>query len=219
VIAGQWKKNQKGSVWLDLSGAVIFFLFLILGTFILLFIPEVFEIIYGQMGFQEINEIHADRITHKLWDQSDFKELPSIGRLMYEKEIVHFQDIRTIIRRMIIGFWSTLSLLVSFSYFFNWKRLVLCSAALLILVCVSCGLWSWINWLHMFETLHNWLFQNDSWKLPNGCITLRLFPYKVWEIMGGVVLVVLIIAHAISFFLSWAIPKSFRTLKKQKATN
>jgi len=55
------------------------------------------------------------------------------------------------------------------------------TAVLLLLFALIAGVWGVYDWRNMFHTLHWWIFQNDSWKLPNRCYSLQLYPYPVWK--------------------------------------
>ena len=123
------------------------------------------------------------RISDAYWQKKSYEDVNKSLNfpVLKEKEIRHFEDVRQIIRNMfyplIIGGILLTIWVVFLKKKIAWGMVLLQFAAL-----GGClATWGVINWRHMFRTLHWWIFQNDSWILPKGCYSLRLFPYAVWQ--------------------------------------
>ena len=166
---------------------------LLLLNFILLASPSIFSGIYDTLGFKESYSVHSHRIVSTLWQpESDFADLPRIGRLFHPKEVKHYEDVRTILQRCLILLGVTTALLLIQIRWIPWRLTLWYTTGTFIAIALSLVIWGLIDWKHLFTTLHWWLFQNDSWRLPKGCISLILYPYKVWQTTGAIFLISLL---------------------------
>ena len=137
------------------------------------------EITSIQLSFQQ----DGMKISNAYWQNKSYKEVNKSLNfpVLKEKEIRHFEDVRNIIRGMFYPLITGVLILLTWVLFFkekiSWGMVLLQFGVL-----GGClATWGIVNWRHMFRTLHWWVFQNDSWILPKGCYSLRLFPYAVWQ--------------------------------------
>lgn len=134
-------------------------------------------------------------ISNGLWSGEDYGLIAEKlkGYRIGYKEQRHFEDVRKLLRKML--FLATGLALVLWiarkriSWFTVWKQVLI----LFVVEAAVFGVWVGISWRHMFRTLHWWVFQNDSWILPNKCYTLFLYPHAVWQALGVVLFAVMLV--------------------------
>ena len=131
--------------------------------------------------------IHAqedgETIAKNLWTTTPYKEVSRSlkGRRLINDEIHHYDDLQIKFRELknLVIITSLIAAIALYSR----KRLPVTylSLAWLVLLSLIGTLWALIAWRHFFQTLHWWIFQDDSWLLPWGCYSLDIFPYLVWK--------------------------------------
>lgn len=108
-----------------------------------------------------------------------------------EREIYHFEDIRKKLRtaRALAVASCVALLMIGVACAARWLRVVRMSLLWFGSIAVVATVWSVIHFRHFFRSLHWWIFQDDTWILPHGCYSLKLYPYAVWQTIGAVVLI------------------------------
>ncbi|MFK7910517.1 MAG: DUF1461 domain-containing protein [Akkermansiaceae bacterium] len=173
--------------------------------------PTVFKSIYGY-AMSAKPEMLDDGllIAEELSGTQPYTEINknlSGGRLG-KREIYHFEDIRKkLLTAKVVAVVSLVGmLLVGVACSARWKRVATWSLIWFVSIIIASAVWAVYSFRHFFRTLHWWVFQDDSWILPKGCYSLRLYPYAVWQVSGvvlaGVVLILLAISCGVMFRIS-----------------
>ena len=165
---------------------------------LILSLPPVWDVVYRTAMPESIHKLYAEdakRISDGFWQPTPYTQINQElnftkyrGNALGAKEIEHFEDVRAMVRSL--RYPAIIGLL--FLALWRWlaKRPIQWHFSLLYLVLIggTLAVWGAIAWRNMFRTLHWWIFQDDSWILPKGCYTLKLFPYAVWQLASIVVL-------------------------------
>ena len=108
-----------------------------------------------------------------------------------KREIDHFEDIRNKIgmARGVALLSSISLLLLGVACAARWGFVFRMSLVWFISTGVVATIWATINFRHFFRSLHWWIFQDDSWILPDNCYSLMLYPYAVWKTVGAAMMV------------------------------
>lgn len=128
-------------------------------------------------------------ISDGLWSEESYGAIAGKlkGYMLGEKEQRHFEDVRKLLRKTLgLAICLSLALWIARKRF-HWPTVWKQALILFIGEAVVSGVWVSISWRHMFKTLHWWIFQNDSWILPNKCYSLFLYPHAVWQALGLIV--------------------------------
>lgn len=156
--------------------------------------PAVFKVIYSySMKDQPMLVEDGMKIAKGLSGHRPYSKINktlsrgSIG----EREIYHFEDIRKKIRTArAVSLVSCVGLLmVGVACAARWWRVLRMSLIWFGSSAVVATVWAMIHFRHFFRSLHWWIFQDDTWILPKGCYSLKLYPYAVWQTAGAVVLI------------------------------
>lgn len=107
------------------------------------------------------------------------------------REIAHYEDIRNKISMArgfaIVSFIFLVMIGVACSA--QWRFVMKMTLAWFATVAVMTTIWAIIDFRHFFRSLHWWVFQDDSWILPDNCYSLMLYPYPVWQALGATLVV------------------------------
>lgn len=125
----------------------------------------------------------AYRISDALWTQQTYAQISNqlTIKKLEAKEQKHFEDVRFLLKLAAAISLSLFTLLIYVRKKVHWLTTWRFTGIYLLVFGAIFGIWTAISWRHMFRTLHWWIFQNDSWILPENCYTLFLYPYSVWQ--------------------------------------
>jgi uncharacterized membrane protein len=149
--------------------------------------------------------LDSTRISNALWSRESYENVARKleGYVIGKKEQRHFEDVRKLLHKA-LGISLGLSLVLWMArkrirWFTVWKMALI----YLIAQAITSGIWVSISWRHMFRTLHWWVFQDDSWILPNKCYSLFLFPHAVWQLSGALVLTGMLMIILGGLVITW----------------
>ena len=161
-------------------------------------LPPLWTPIYQKAMPSEMHTVFkedAKKISDGFWQNKSYTEINNDltatkyrFRTLSKKEITHFEDVR----KLVHFFFYPASL--GFALLFIWRFIIKkpihwhISLAYLLFIGGSLAIWGTLAWRHMFRTLHWWIFQDDSWILPDKCYTLILFPYSAWQLVSSIVM-------------------------------
>ncbi len=163
-------------------------------SIVLLMSPAVFQMYYPRMKIApEVGD--AVRIVHWLSGDADGSALNfSLRRKISAKEINHFTEVRRLFRKFpLVGaacLAAALGLLVmnrSQDKLFqkvSWRAL-----GVWLLLAAVMGAFAVYDWPAFFAAIHYPFFGKTSWRLPDSCYSLHLFPTAFWKAMAGAVFV------------------------------
>lgn len=104
-----------------------------------------------------------------------------------KREIYHFEDIRNKIAtaRGLAIVSSIIMVLLGVACSAQWRFVIKMTLIWFATVAVLATIWAILDFRHFFRSLHWWVFQDDSWILPDNCYSLVLYPYPVWQALGA----------------------------------
>jgi hypothetical protein len=170
--------------------------------------PPVFKVIYeySMKGRPALVE-DGLKIATGLSGQKSFSKINRTlerGRIGV-REIDHYEDIRNKIR--ISRGFAILSLiavvLIGVACSTQWKLVVRVALVWFVSVAILSTIWAVIDFRHFFRSLHWWVFQDDSWILPDNCYSLILYPYAVWQAVGATLMMAIFFLLVAGSFLFW----------------
>jgi uncharacterized membrane protein len=140
----------------------------------------------------KLKEMHyedANKITGGLWTEEPYQEISNSlkFRKMNEKEIHHYEDVRGLLGAARVVVIVCVILVMMGCFWAGWRTIWRASFAIFLSIGVIFGIWMFIDWHSLFKALHWAVFWDDSWKLPNTSYSLGLFPHRVWQLAGGVI--------------------------------
>jgi hypothetical protein len=195
-----WIKKSARLLFAYLVAPIAMLLMLLGGSLLIVASPAMWSYMYDapeKLG--EFAQEDGELIAEHLWTTKPYSEVSRElqgGRLVH-REVVHYEDLQEkFVQLKILVVTCSAIALLSLCFQFR-RRVVLASLSWLGVICAVGGVWSMYNWRGMFRALHWWIFQDDSWILPWGCYSLRLYPYSVWK--GAMVWMVVISAGAYLF--------------------
>lgn len=146
----------------------------------------------------------AVRISGGLWQNKSYSTIASElkGYRFNSKEQHHFEDVRRLLRKALTISGTLLLMLLLLRTRIFWRTVWSYALLWYAVEAVIFGIWITISWRNMFRTLHWWIFQNDSWILPNNSYSLFLYPYPVWKMAGIFVFVSFLLILLVGFTLS-----------------
>lgn len=132
----------------------------------------------------------AKEISRAYWTGKSYSDINKGFHFvrMRDKEVAHFEDVRALIHFLFIPLGVGLITLAIWKWGLKKRIPWFWSLIYMSFFGAIMAIWGVLAWRHMFQTLHWWIFQDDSWILPKGCYSLHLFPYAVWQTVGTVVL-------------------------------
>jgi hypothetical protein len=157
----------------------------------LLAAPRVFQAYYPFLNSRG-NVSDATLVSKWLWSKGSVFDLNpnlSSGKFI-RKELSHYADVRRWLRRtppLFAGLLLSMGILWQISPTretfsrAQWRGLTL----LMLLSTVSAAVAFW-NWRFFFAAIHYPFFGSTSWKLPDNCYSLRLFPSLFWQFAGSI---------------------------------
>ncbi len=175
--------------------------FLLLGSVRFLLTPLFLEIEYrmpefpaDQYGFSFEERMKWARISldYLLNDEGiEYLEQQKLseGQPLYnERELSHMQDVKLLVRRAIITWYSTIALLILFGLFANqfdlsfpfWKAFArggLWTVCLIVLIILGVLL----SFSALFTAFHGIFFEGDTWLFSYSDSLIRLFPMRFWQ--------------------------------------
>lgn len=156
----------------------------------------------------------ALRISDGLWQNKSYSTISSElkGYWFNSKEKHHYEDVRRLLRRALMISGTLLLLLLLLQSRIIWRTVWSYALLWYGVEAVIFGTWITISWNNMFKTLHWWIFQNDSWILPNRSYSLFLYPHPVWKMAGIFVFVSFLMILLLGFTLS-RFPRNHRLAK------
>lgn len=131
------------------------------------------------------------RISDALWTKEDYGAV-SVRlelRKLNAQEVEHYSDVRAMLAKavwLVLGFGL---LGVVGCVLRGRKRVFYWAMAVAWLLLAIGGVWAWVDWRGFFRTLHWWIFQDDSWILPDNSYSLGLYPYAMWQAVAIVLTV------------------------------
>lgn len=127
------------------------------------------------------------QISRALWSREGYAAVSErlVAYHLETKEIEHYEDVRNLLHGALALAVGIAILLVVLRKRIHWQRAWLGSFALALILAAANGIWMAIAWRHWFRTLHWWIFQDDSWILPDESYTLFLYQHAVWKVAGG----------------------------------
>ncbi len=160
----------------------------------------------------------ASIISDALWESTDFKEVSRKldGYWLGEREQRHFEDVRRLLRRALIVAVGLILALFLLRKLFRWRTVWSYAVIFCVVEVLLFGVWSMVAWRGMFRTLHWWIFQNDSWILPNNSYTLYLFSHEVWKVAGLSVSSSFLTIITAGFIVSRRLPLEGRVLPTER---
>lgn len=179
--------------------------------------PVVWEAFYqAPEKLEEHGYSDGVKIAKHLWDSTPYREVSAElqGGRLGRREVAHYEDLQHKFSQLLTVFYVSLLLALPVVFLPRIRRTLWLSLSWLAGICVVSFLWALYDWKHFFHTLHWWIFQNDSWKLPWGCYSLQLYPYPVWK--GACVIVVSfsVVLYLLFFALSFLKKKTVETAEK-----
>ncbi len=173
------------SIFLEFGVAPLCILLAVLvGSVMLIASPVVWQATYDAPSYLPATaQKDGEIIAANLWTKTPYKEVSNSlqGRKLHQREINHYEDLQNKFRELTVLLFIFLFVLSLVLFHPRLKRMLWVSLAWLLLIALIGGVWGVYDWRNMFHTLHWWIFQNDSWKLPNRCYSLQLYPYPVWK--------------------------------------
>jgi uncharacterized membrane protein len=185
-------KNINGMRWsIPLYGLALVLL-LVLGSVLMVSHPVVWEKVHRSAMKGKLKEMHyedANKITGGLWTEEPYQEISNSlkFRKMNEKEIHHYEDVRGLLGAARVVVIVCVILVMMGCFWAGWRTIWRASFAIFLSIGVIFGIWMFIDWHSLFKALHWAVFWDDSWKLPNTSYSLGLFPHRVWQLAGGVI--------------------------------
>lgn len=158
------------------------------------------------------------KIARHLWDSTPYTEVSAQlkGGRLGPREITHYEDLQVKFSQLTQLFWLSALLALPVLFFKNTRRFLWLSLSWLAGIITIGAVWALCDWRHFFHTLHWWIFQNDSWKLPWGCYSLQLYPYPVWKGACVVVVGFSLALYLVFFLFSYLRIKSAAALATKK---
>ncbi len=146
----------------------------------------------------------AENISGGLWNETPYQEITDDlkFRRLNAKEVSHYEDVRELMNLAKIVTASCLGLALFGFIIVGWRNVLRAGFASFVLLGVIFGTWMLINWHSLFKSLHWIVFQDASWKLPNGSYSLGLFPHEMWQFTGGMIGGIVGIVLVAGFILS-----------------
>ena len=176
--------------WLAWGLGLVELVFCLVASVWLLFRPALFQVYYPLL---RVPASRADAARVVEWiagdePQTALQRSLTSGR-MSERELNHFQDVRAVIQRAPGLLAMGTAALVAVVLFRPPKRVWRHAqkAGLVIWAVTGLGavlLAAW-DWRVLFAWLHQPFFGTTSWRLPNGCLSLQLYPERFWQFMAG----------------------------------
>lgn len=164
---------------------------------VLVTLPPVWHSIYRVTMGETLSRFEHGRLYLKdsalisdgLWSKESYGVIAGKlkGARIGEKEQKHFEDVRKLLRTALYLSVGLSMVLWMARKHIHWPTVWSHALFLFIGEALVSIIWIGISWRHMFRTLHWWIFQNDSWILPNKSYTLYLYPHAVWKALGTVV--------------------------------
>ena len=119
--------------------------------------------------------------------------LATVDGKLRAKELRHFSDVRRVFRNLpqvvaglgLVLFIAALALRPSRQELARAQVSGLTFWAVLLL---TVGGLAWWNWALFFAWVHHPFFGDTSWRLPDNCYSLQLFPGWFWRVMAATVL-------------------------------
>ena len=160
----------------------------------LLSAPSLFRVYYS---WTSTSPHEQDALTIVQWLSSSHRErslrLAVTGGTLTEKELKHYSDVRRFIQQLpaLVTGWAALTAIII--AVFRPSRPFLAATAkrafsAWLLLVLGIGMVAWLDWKTFFALIHQPLFGERSWRLPDHSYSLRLFPPKFWQITSAIVL-------------------------------
>lgn len=155
--------------------------------------PAVFDFIYDQaVDFEGERYEDGIAVARALSGEDSFELVSQRlnGGTMGPREIYHFEDVREKLRMasLLLGGSVLILGLIIWKVPVHWMRVMKASVLIYVITGLIAAVWAVMNFRSFFRTLHWWVFQDDTWILPNSCYSLKLYPYAVWKWLGGLIL-------------------------------
>ena len=180
--------------------------------------PAVWEAFY-QAPEKLSKHGYADgvKIAEHLWDDTAYSQVSTElkGGRLGRREIAHYEDLQHKFSQLLSVFYISLALAIPVVFLRKVGRTLWLSLSWLAGISVAGFIWAMCDWKHFFHTLHWWIFQNDSWKLPWGCYSLQLYPYPVWKAACVIVIGFSVALYLLFFALSFLKKNAAGTLEEK----
>lgn len=146
----------------------------------------------------------SENISGGLWNEKPYQDIADElkFRRFNAKEVSHYEDVRDLMELAKTVALVAFGLAIVGFAVVGWRNVWRASFASVMLLGTVLGIWMLINWHSLFKSLHWVVFQNASWKLPNGSYSLGLYPHKMWQFAGGAIATIVGIVMITGFLLS-----------------
>lgn len=144
-------------------------------------------------------------IAKHLWSERSYAEVSNElqGGRLNEREMKHYEDLQEKFRQVKILLWLGVPALALAFFWLRMRRVLWCSLTGYALLSTAVGIWAFTNWRHCFHTLHWWIFQDASWRLPMNSYSLKIYPYAVWHHVMIVMFLVILLIYLGLFSISY----------------
>ncbi len=209
--------------------APLLLVFLILCSLsVIVSLPPVWHPVYRHTMEEGMQEYVASKllmedallISDSLWGNESYEDVGGKlkNHVLNDEEKAHFGDVRWLLRKAAGAAIVLLLALAIFRKRFRWRTVWGHALLMYLGILVTCGIWSAISWRSLFRGLHWVIFMNDSWILPISSYSLFLFPHKLWQFAGGLVLGGTLVILLAGFLLSLCFSRKGKTEPEESAT-
>jgi uncharacterized membrane protein len=179
-----WIKNIVSVLMQGLIVPLCILLAVLISSVLLVASPMVWKSMYeAPEKLPATAQADGEIIAVNLWSNTPYAEISKTlsGGKLHPREIHHYEDLQKKFTQMSVAFLLLAAVVLCALRSPRFHKMLWLSVAWLVVISIAGTAWALHDWRDFFRTLHAWIFQNDSWKLPNGCYSLQLFPYPVWK--------------------------------------
>lgn len=154
-------------------------------------------------------------VIHHAEPASTLASFRYYGLYFTETELMHWQDVQTLLQLRFWLVWLSLPILLVVLYLYRRYLPRLCAYSLLFAIGIVCAatlstlIWGWKPMTHAF---HSMIFDNMHWKLPTDSLTITLYPRSSMQ-QGAIAVLIAWLLGLFAFFLCVRLSRSRQNLR------